>query len=173
MPLESLKLLYINFMQRWWRVLRAQAHLRWKCVLWSDESISACFGEKLTEFSDPKKKRTTQMFISDRVCGNSMWVLHMCEGMWRSILEFYRDKIIPSFLGNRWSLQQNKAKPHSAHATTDWLNGQYTCSLDLSSIGNVWPIMKRKCCQVRLVKNSPCKTAAITVVSSIPKRLNG
>ncbi len=122
--------------------------------------------------------------------------LHFCDGTINAekYIEILEHNMLPSrrhlFQGRPCIFQQDNAKPHSAHITKSWLRRKRVrvldwpaCSPDLSSIENVWRILKRKMRQRRPRTVAHLKTCLqeewdkITpetlhhLVSSVPKRL--
>ena len=83
------------------------------------------------------------------------WVTCICVPlMWRPIIEILERHMLPSrshlFQEHPRLFQKDSAKPHSAHATTMWLRRYRVrvfdwpaCSLDLSSVANIWHIIRR------------------------------
>ncbi len=169
---------YVNMVQKLHHGLWAKAHLKWKhfskwkSVLWSDESkfdiivgnhrrcvlwakekgdIPACY------------KRSVQQPASLLVSGAyGMSRLHVLEGTMNA--ERYIKVLEQHMLPPRWRLfqgglcvfQQDNSKPHTVAITTAWLRSRRVrvlnwpaCSPDISTIENIWHIIKQKIHQRR------------------------
>ena len=125
--------------------------------------------------------------VSARGMGN----LHICEGDVNAerYIQVLEQHMLPSkqrlFQGRHGFFQQDSVEPHSTCVTTAWLHSKRVwvldwpaCSPDLSSVENVWRIMKRKIRQAsdcwatevvypsRMGNISTYNTSAIIVLSS-------
>ena len=157
-------------------IMQRGSHLRWTQDsenVFSDHTsqhFNLFFGK--TGFYMPNMKKTIQTVTKSaktRLCGMGvhqrpqhewpayMWRNHWYRGWNSGILERH---MLPSkqqlFPGTPCLFQQDNARPHSAWVTTAWLHRHRVyeldwpaCSPDLSPIGNVWCIMKRRIRQRR------------------------
>ncbi len=143
---------------------------KWKTVLWSDESkFEVVFGKlgrhviRTKEDKDNPScyQRSVQKPASLMVWGCmsacGMGSLHIWKGTINAerYIQVLEKHMLPSrrrlFQGRPCIFQHDNARPHTASITTSWLRRRRirvlkwpACSPDLSPIGNIWRIIKRK-----------------------------
>ncbi len=172
---RSKKKPYLNMIQKRRRFLWAKAHLKWKTVLWSDESkFEVLFGKlgrhviRTKEDKDNpscyqrsvQKPASLMVWGCMSVCG--MGNLHIWKGTINAerYIQVLEQHMLPSrrrlFQGRPCIFQHDNARPHTASITTSWLRRRRirvlkwpACSPDLSPIENIWRIIKRKMRQRR------------------------
>ncbi len=150
----------MNMVQKRCRVLWAKAHLKWtvskwKSVLWLDElKFDIPIGNHGRRVLRAKEEgdlpachqHSVQKPASLIVYG--MGSLHALEGTVTTerYIKVLEQHMLPS---RRCVFNQDKAKPHNAAITTEWLRSRRvrvlnwpTCSPDLSPIENIWGIIK-------------------------------
>ncbi len=162
----------VNMVQKRRRVLWAKAHLKWtvlkwKSVLWSDESkfdilvgnqgrsvlrakeegdLPACYQHSV--------QNPASLMVWGYISAYGVSSLHVLEGTMNA--ERYIKVLEQHMLPSRWRLfqgrpcvfQQDNAKPHTAAITTAWLRSRRVrvlnwpaCSPDNSPIENIWCII--------------------------------
>ncbi len=141
---------------------------KWKSVLWSDESkfdilvgnyrrrvLWAKEEGDLPACHQRSVQKPASLMVWGCISAYGMGSLHVLEGTMNA--ERYIKVLEQHMLPSRWRLfQQDNAKPHTAAITTAWLRSRRVrvlkwpaCSPDLSTIENIWHIIKWKIHQRR------------------------
>ncbi len=162
---------YVNMVQKRRRVLWAKAHLKgtilkWKCVLWSDESkfdiLVGNHGHRVLRAKEEGDlpacyQHSASLMVWGCISAYGMERLHVTEGTMNAerYIKVLEQNMLHSrrrlFQGRPCVFQQDNAKPHTAAITTAWLCSRRVqvlnwpvCSPDLSPIENIWHIIKIK-----------------------------
>ncbi len=119
-------------------------------VLWAKEEgdLPTCYQRSV--------QKPASLMVWGCISAYGMGSLHVLEGTMNA--ERYIKVLEQHMLPSRWRVfQQDNAKPRTAAITTAWLHSRRVrvlnwpaCSPDLSSIENIWRIIKRKIRQRRL-----------------------
>ncbi len=132
--------------------------------------ISTCFWEKWMSSSQSQRPKGPYRFSSATDAKASFchgmvvaveqqaWVTGICVKVpYIGIVQRHMLPSLTPFMGRPWLLDQDNARFHSVCATTAWFRRHRVnvlrlaaCSPHLSSIENVWPVMKRRIRQRQL-----------------------
>ncbi len=146
---------------------------KWKSVLWSEEPkfdiLVGNHGRRVLRAKEEgdlpachqrSVQKPASLMVWGCISAYCMGSLHVLEGTMNAerYIKILEQHMLPSrwrlFQGRPCVFQQDNAKPHTAAITTAWLRSRRVrvlnrpaCSPDLSTIENIWRIIKRKICQ--------------------------